>query len=146
MFNVWLPAVLENRAAGEGDEAIRSALKEFVLYSSEFPLPSQTSNVPPLLGLYRPADTPAVAGCPGSILGAWMIQTRLGRRKSLAIWAAATGIATFAFIRVKEDYAVIISSMIISASATAMYAVLCECGVFQKHPTTSCAFDSGRDG
>jgi hypothetical protein len=33
MFNVWLPAALENRAAGEGDQAIRVALKEFVLYS-----------------------------------------------------------------------------------------------------------------
>ena len=37
MFNVWLPAVLESRAKGEGDEAIRSALKEFVLYSSKSP-------------------------------------------------------------------------------------------------------------
>jgi len=35
MFNVWLPAVLESRAKGDGDEAIRSALKEFVLYSSK---------------------------------------------------------------------------------------------------------------
>jgi hypothetical protein len=33
MFNVWLPAVLESRAKGEGDQAIRSALTEFVLYS-----------------------------------------------------------------------------------------------------------------
>lgn len=35
MFNVWLPAVLEDRAEGEGDQAIRVALKEFVLYSRE---------------------------------------------------------------------------------------------------------------
>lgn len=34
MFNVWLPAVLESRATGEGDEAIKEALSEFVLYSS----------------------------------------------------------------------------------------------------------------
>jgi hypothetical protein len=33
MFNVWLPAVLESRAKGEGDEAIKQALQEFVLYS-----------------------------------------------------------------------------------------------------------------
>ena len=33
MFNVWLPAVLESRATGEGDEAIKEALREFVLYS-----------------------------------------------------------------------------------------------------------------
>jgi hypothetical protein len=36
MFNVWLPAVLESRAKGDGDEAIRSALKEFVLYSGQW--------------------------------------------------------------------------------------------------------------
>jgi hypothetical protein len=33
MFNVWLPAVLESRSEGEGDEAIKSALQKFVLYS-----------------------------------------------------------------------------------------------------------------
>lgn len=33
MFNVWLPAVLESRASGEGDAAIKQALQEFVLYS-----------------------------------------------------------------------------------------------------------------
>ena len=35
MFNVWLPATLESRAKGEGDEAIRSALTEYVLYSGK---------------------------------------------------------------------------------------------------------------
>jgi hypothetical protein len=57
--------------------------------------------------------------------GAWMIQTRLGRRRSLAICTLATALSTFAFIRVQANWAVIISSMIISAAATAMYAVLC---------------------
>ena len=42
MFNVWLPAVLESRASGSGDDAIREALQEFVLYS--------------------------LAGCPGSMV------------------------------------------------------------------------------
>lgn len=100
MFNVWLPAVLESRAQGEGDEAIREALREFVLYS--------------------------VAGCPGSIVGAAMIQTSLGRRKSLAICTLATALSTFAFIKVNAQWAVTVSSMVISAAATAMYAVLCE--------------------
>ncbi|RXK39614.1 membrane transporter [Tremella mesenterica] len=98
MFNVWLPAVLESRAKGEGDEAIREALTEFVLYS--------------------------LAGCPGSLLGAWMIQTSLGRRKSLAICTIATALSTFAFIRVSADWAVVVSSMVIALAATAMYAVL----------------------
>ncbi|ODN74810.1 hypothetical protein L202_07125 [Cryptococcus amylolentus CBS 6039] len=98
MFNVWLPAVLESRASGDGDDAITEALGDFVLYS--------------------------VAGCPGSICGAWMIQTRLGRRKSLAICTLATGLSTFAFINVEQKWAVVVSSMVISAAATAMYAVL----------------------
>lgn len=54
-----------------------------------------------------------------------MIQTSLGRRKSLAICTLATGISTFIFIRVKSDTAVVVSSMFISTAATAMYAVLC---------------------
>ena len=59
-------------------------------------------------------------------VGAWMIQTSLGRRKSLAICTMATALSTFAFIRVQANWAVITSSMIISAAATAMYAVLCK--------------------
>lgn len=55
-----------------------------------------------------------------------MIQTSLGRRKSLAICTVLTSVSTFAFILVERDWAVIASSMTISAAATAMYAVLCE--------------------
>jgi hypothetical protein len=43
MFNVWLPAVLESRAKGDGDEAIKQALQEFVLYSGKFPFDSAIS-------------------------------------------------------------------------------------------------------
>lgn len=111
MFNVWLPAVLEERK-GKGDGAIQAALRDVVLY--------------------------AVAGCPGSVvssklgkclpqIGSWMIQTHLGRKKSLAICTLATGMATFIFIPVRSDLAVITSSMFISLTGTAMYAVLCEC-------------------
>ncbi|WVQ97518.1 hypothetical protein IAU59_004632 [Kwoniella sp. CBS 9459] len=98
MFNVWLPSVLESKATGEGDEAIKEALSDYVLYS--------------------------LAGCPGSLIGAWMIQTSLGRRKSLAICTIATSISTFAFVYVEAKWAVVVSSMIISGAATAMYAVL----------------------
>ena len=59
-----------------------------------------------------------------------MIQTGLGRRRSLAICTMATALSTFAFIRVQANWAVIISSMIISAAATAMYAVLCKLYLF----------------
>jgi hypothetical protein len=55
-----------------------------------------------------------------------MIQTHLGRKKSLAICTLATGLAVFVFIRVRSDVGVIVSSMFISLTGTAMYAVLCE--------------------
>jgi len=55
-----------------------------------------------------------------------MIQTKLGRRRSLAICTVATALSTFAFIGVSSHWAVIASSMVISTAATAMYAVLCE--------------------
>ncbi|GMK53508.1 hypothetical protein CspeluHIS016_0100940 [Cutaneotrichosporon spelunceum] len=97
MFNVWLPSVLESRQ-GDDDNAIAGALKEYVLY--------------------------AAAGCPGSVLGSWMVQTKLGRRKSLAMCTLATGLAMLAFIRVRSKIASTISSMLISLAGTAMYAVL----------------------
>ncbi|KLT44613.1 MFS general substrate transporter [Cutaneotrichosporon oleaginosum] len=97
MFNVWLPSVLESRQ-GDGDNAIEGALKEYVLY--------------------------AAAGCPGSVMGAWMIQTKLGRRKSLAVCTLGTGAAMLAFIRVRSKTASTVSSMFISLAGTAMYAVL----------------------
>jgi hypothetical protein len=132
MFNVWLPAVLESRAEGEGDEAIRAALKDFVLYSGELrcraPTPRANADGQSL-GARDHWCVQLSATCriiTNTQLGAWMIQTTLGRRKSLAICTLATGVSTFIFIRVKSDAAVVVSSMFISMAATAMYAVLCE--------------------
>ncbi|EKC98101.1 membrane transporter [Trichosporon asahii var. asahii CBS 8904] len=96
MFNVWLPAVLESRQTGP--DAIRSGLWDLVLY--------------------------ALAGCPGSVIGAWMIQTKLGRRRSLAICTIATAVSVFAFVGVRAGMALTVSSMFISLTGTAMYAVL----------------------
>lgn len=68
----------------------------------------------------------ALVTCANVQIGAWMIQTHLGRKKSLAICTLATGLAVFVFIRVRSDLTVILSSMFISLTGTAMYAVLCE--------------------
>jgi len=129
MFNVWLPAVLESRAKGDGDEAIKQALQEFVLYSGKPGFLSRNNKL--TLQLLDVLDLLSVAILTGASqadqqVGAWMIQTRLGRRKSLAICTILTSLSTFAFIRVEQDWAVIVSSMFISAAATAMYAVLCK--------------------
>lgn len=72
MFNVWLPAVLESRASGEGDEAIKQALQEFVLYSGK-------SGLSRISALSQPAHLSPVAGCPGSIV----------RRSALGNWASS---------------------------------------------------------
>lgn len=55
-----------------------------------------------------------------------MIQTKLGRRRSLSVCTIATGLAVFVFIGVRSNHAVVVSSMFISLTGTAMYAVLCE--------------------
>lgn len=129
MFNVWLPAVLESRAQGEGDQAIKQALQEFVLYSGVSPRFSIQSvlriQLPGVLDLLYDCRS-HMTGHADYQLGAWMIQTRLGRRKSLSICTILTSVSTFAFINVEQNWAVIVSSMFISAAATAMYAVLCE--------------------
>ncbi|WOO77730.1 putative MFS-type transporterc [Vanrija pseudolonga] len=97
MFNVWLPTVLEMKQK-EGTDKIKGSLNDVVLY--------------------------ALAGCPGSAIGAYMIQTKLGRRKSLALCTLATCISVFAFIPVTAKSAMVVSSMFISLTGTAMYAVL----------------------
>ncbi|KAL1408359.1 hypothetical protein Q8F55_005168 [Vanrija albida] len=97
MFNVWLPSVLEMKQK-EGTDKIKGSLNDVVLY--------------------------ALAGCPGSVIGAWMIQTKIGRRKSLALCTLATCISVFAFIPVTAKSAMVVSSMFISLTGTAMYAVL----------------------
>ena len=137
MFNVWLPAVLESRSEGEGDEAIKSGLTKFVLYSGmSFSFASAWMKSGGMLmcscwmsRIDCETSSPSVIDAESRAddqMGAWMIQTALGRRKSLAICTLATGISTFIFIRVKSDTAVVVSSMFISTAATAMYAVLCE--------------------
>ena len=59
-------------------------------------------------------------------MGAWSIESSLGRRRSLAIFTLATALAMFAFTAVEAEWAVLVSSMLISLAGTAMYAVLCE--------------------
>lgn len=55
-----------------------------------------------------------------------MIQTKLGRKRSLALCTLATGLAVFIFISARAEMVVTASSMLISLTGTAMYAVLCE--------------------
>ncbi|KAJ9120695.1 hypothetical protein QFC22_002626 [Naganishia vaughanmartiniae] len=57
-------------------------------------------------------------------IGAWSIESSLGRRRSLALFTLATAMAMFVFTAVVDEWAVLASSMLISLAGTAMYAVL----------------------
>lgn len=56
-----------------------------------------------------------------------MIETRLGRRQSLALSTGLTGVLCLLFTIVPSDAGVLITSMGISLSSTVMYAVLYGC-------------------
>ncbi|KZT51305.1 MFS general substrate transporter [Calocera cornea HHB12733] len=98
MFNVFLPKLLESRAIQNGSGGRAQALKQYLFY--------------------------AFAGVPGSLLGAWMIETRLGRKGSLILSTLITGVCTGAFVLVESQGAVIAVTMAISLGATTMWAVL----------------------
>lgn len=59
-------------------------------------------------------------------IGAWSIESSLGRRRSLALFTLATAMAMFVFTVVVDEWVVVASSMLISLAGTAMYAVLCK--------------------
>ncbi|KZO97152.1 MFS general substrate transporter [Calocera viscosa TUFC12733] len=98
MFNVFLPKLLESRAIQNGSGGRAQALKQYLFY--------------------------AFAGVPGALLGAWMIETKLGRKGSLILSTLFTGVCTGAFVLVQSEGAVIAVTMAISLGATTMWAVL----------------------
>jgi len=65
-----------------------------------------------------------LGGTPGAIIGAWMVETHLGRRKSLALSTAATGLLCLIFTLVTSSNAVVLTSIGISLTSTIMWAVL----------------------
>ncbi|CED84379.1 Synaptic vesicle transporter SV2 (major facilitator superfamily) [Phaffia rhodozyma] len=99
MFNAFLPILLEDRVPEDSAKGGRiEALQELVLYT--------------------------LAGCPGALIGAYLVETTFGRRKSLAGLTALTSLATTLFSLVSSKSGVVWSSCAISISGTAMYAVL----------------------
>ncbi|KAF9262990.1 MFS general substrate transporter [Marasmius fiardii PR-910] len=108
MFNVYLPKLLETPSAsavGTRDEqtaapmkSVEESLWDVVIFT--------------------------IGGCPGAILGAYMTESSLGRRWSLAGTTFLTAFFCVVFIEVQASWAVRASSVGISLSATAMYSVL----------------------
>ncbi|KAI0953359.1 hypothetical protein AcW1_007597 [Taiwanofungus camphoratus] len=102
MFNVYLPKLLETRTGshdqGDGPKSLTDSLWDVVIY--------------------------ALGGCPGAILGAYLIDSPLGRRWSLAGSTFVTAFFCAIFVLVEQSWAVRASTVGISLSATAMWAVL----------------------
>ncbi|KAF7987083.1 hypothetical protein HWV62_249 [Athelia sp. TMB] len=110
MFNVFLPKLLESSASsavpeaggetggGETPKSLEATLWDVVIFT--------------------------LGGCPGPIVGAYLVNTRLGRRGSLAWSTFVTAFFCVVFVLVTGPLAVRASTVGISLSATTMYAVL----------------------
>ncbi|KAF8349514.1 MFS general substrate transporter [Amanita rubescens] len=100
MFNVFLPKLLEYAPgpAVVGPKSLEDSLWDVVVFT--------------------------IGGCPGAILGAFFIESSLGRRWSLAGSTFATAVMCAIFTMVESPWAVRLTTICISLSATAMWAVL----------------------
>ncbi|PPQ73324.1 hypothetical protein CVT26_015347 [Gymnopilus dilepis] len=100
MFNVYLPKLLETRpGANTGvPQTLEDSLWDVMIFT--------------------------IGGCPGALLGAYLIESSLGRRWSLAGSTFLTGFFCIMFVTVEATWLVRTSTVGISLSATAMWAVL----------------------
>ncbi|GAA6007178.1 hypothetical protein JCM10207_001534 [Rhodosporidiobolus poonsookiae] len=98
IFNVFLPKFLDAKLSTAPDSSPDDTLRDYVLYT--------------------------LSGLPGSLLGAYLVETSLGRAKTLAFSTLATSAGTFVFVFVSSPAGVVASSMAVSLAATLMYAVI----------------------
>ncbi|KIJ64572.1 hypothetical protein HYDPIDRAFT_90001 [Hydnomerulius pinastri MD-312] len=100
MFNVYFPKLLETGTPGDNTlpKSLEDNLWDVVIFT--------------------------LGGCPGAILGAYMVESSLGRRGSLAGTTFLTAFFCVIFVHVTSPVMVRVSSVGISLSATTMYAVL----------------------
>ncbi|KAH0826166.1 major facilitator superfamily domain-containing protein [Lanmaoa asiatica] len=99
MFNVYYPKLLETGPRGDfTPKSLEDNLWDVVIFT--------------------------LGGCPGALLGAYMVESALGRRRSLAGMTLLTAFFCMVFVLVENPFLVRVSSVGISLSATTMYAVL----------------------
>ncbi|KAI8322188.1 MFS general substrate transporter, partial [Martensiomyces pterosporus] len=113
MFNVFLPKLLETR----GGEAS----------SSRQPSANAAGSHAKQVAVYRDALIYAVSGIPGSVLGAWMVDTRLGRIYSMAIATFTSGLALTAFALTAKAHSPVlttVSSSVFGLMSSLMFAVI----------------------
>ncbi|CAG8453005.1 13375_t:CDS:2 [Ambispora leptoticha] len=103
-FNVFLPKYLESlgiedeRTQNQDDNLMKEALRDYLIYS--------------------------ICGVPGSVVGAYLIESALGRKGSMAIATFGTSFAVFLFTTVRSSTSIILSSAMVSFLATLNYAVI----------------------
>ncbi|KAG5638739.1 hypothetical protein H0H81_010549 [Sphagnurus paluster] len=104
MFNVYLPKLLETGSASRNSvvaaegKTLEDSLWDVVIFT--------------------------IGGCPGAILGAYLIESPLGRRWSLAGSCFLTAILCVVFVFVESSWAVRMTTVGISLTVTVMWAVL----------------------
>lgn len=114
MFNVYLPKLLETRQG--------SASRSSLVQTPSLPHVQATDTLERTLWN---VVIFTVGGCPGAVLGAWLIEwPRLGRRRALAGSTFVTALLCVAFVLVRDPFAVTATTVGISLSATTMWAVL----------------------
>ncbi|KAJ2843133.1 hypothetical protein J3B02_005363, partial [Coemansia erecta] len=115
MFNVFLPKLLEASGGGGGGNKQPQA--------SETTPGSHTVQI----HVYRDSLIYAVSGIPGSIIGAWLVGTRLGRIYSMALSTFISGLALVAFAmaaKSSNSALTIVSSSVFGLMSTLMFAVI----------------------
>ncbi|KAJ1825681.1 hypothetical protein LPJ56_002558 [Coemansia sp. RSA 2599] len=111
MFNVFLPKLLEANSGNKRPEA------------SEITPGSHTVQI----HVYRDSLIYAVSGIPGSIIGGWLVGTRLGRIYSMALSTFISGLALVAFAmaaKSSNSALTIVSSSVFGLMSTLMFAVI----------------------
>jgi len=114
MFNVYLPKLLETRQGSVSGSSL-----------GQTPSQPHAQAVDTLERTLWDVVIFTIGGCPGAVLGAWLIEwPRLGRRLALAGSTFLTALLCFVFVLVSEPVAVTASTVGISLSATTMWAVI----------------------
>ncbi|ORX46482.1 MFS general substrate transporter [Hesseltinella vesiculosa] len=99
MFNVFLPKYLETLGFdGESVPTRKDVYWDYMIYS--------------------------IAGVPGSVLASYMIETRLGRKGTMALSAFGSALSLFFFSIISSRITMLISSSAVSFLATLLYAVI----------------------
>ncbi|KAJ2556605.1 hypothetical protein EV175_001890 [Coemansia sp. RSA 1933] len=114
MFNVFLPKLLETHGSDSGSQSQNSQAAAAGSHSKQ-------------VRVYRDALIYAVSGVPGSIIGSWMVNTRLGRIYSMALSTFVSGLALIAFAFSAKSHSsalTIASSSVFGLMSTLMFAVI----------------------